>query len=83
MLAFNPRHRIDVEGALAHPFCAPYYDPADEPRCETPLSFEFELDDLPKERLKGAIAFFSPFPLWVLCASSKDLVKFPRLRYLM
>ena len=55
MLAFNPAHRIDVEDALRSPFCAQYFEPADEPRCPAPFTFEFELDDLPKERLKELI----------------------------
>lgn len=55
MLAFNPVNRLGVEECLAHPYLAQYYDPSDEPVCPTPFSFEFELDDLPKERLKELI----------------------------
>ncbi|GAW02105.1 mitogen activated protein kinase-like protein [Lentinula edodes] len=33
-LSFNPKRRIDVEGALAHPYLAPYHDPSDEPGAE-------------------------------------------------
>lgn len=54
-LSFNPKRRIDVEGALAHPYLlvtssppyfadyfssAPYHDPSDEPGAE-PIGVEF------------------------------------------
>jgi len=55
MLTFNPHKRITVEEALAHPYLEQYYDPADEPVAEEPFTFEMELDDLPKERLKELI----------------------------
>jgi mitogen-activated protein kinase 1/3 len=56
MLTFNPgAKRITVEQALAHPYLEQYYDPDDEPVAEVPLTFEMELDDLPKERLKELI----------------------------
>jgi len=55
MLTFNPHKRITVEEALAHPYVEQYYDPADEPVAEEPFTFETELDDLPKERLKELI----------------------------
>jgi len=55
MLTFNPHKRITVEEALAHPYLEQYYDPADEPVAEEPFTFETELDDLPKERLKELI----------------------------
>lgn len=55
MLTFNPHKRITVEEALAHPYLEQYYDPADEPVAEEPFTFEMELDDLPKERLKEMI----------------------------
>lgn len=55
MLTFNPHNRITVEQALAHPYLEQYYDPADEPLCEEPFTFEMELDDLPKEKLKELI----------------------------
>ena len=32
MLAFNPKRRITVEQALAHPYLDQYYDPEDEVR---------------------------------------------------
>ncbi|XP_064597811.1 mitogen-activated protein kinase 1-like [Liolophura sinensis] len=55
MLTFNPHKRITVEEALAHPYLEEYYDPTDEPVIEEPFTFETELDDLPKERLKELI----------------------------
>ena len=44
-----------MEDALKHPYLEIYYDPADEPVAEEPFTFEVELDDLPKERLKEMI----------------------------
>ena len=55
MLSFNPHKRITVEQALEHPYLEQYYDPGDEPVAEEPFTFEMELDDLPKERLKELI----------------------------
>ncbi|KAK2558265.1 Mitogen-activated protein kinase 1 [Acropora cervicornis] len=57
MLTFNPDKRITIEEALAHPYLEQYYDPADEPIAEEPFRFETELDDLPKEKLKGSCGF--------------------------
>ncbi|KAK6467694.1 mitogen-activated protein kinase 1 [Huso huso] len=54
MLTFNPIKRITVEEALAHPYLEQYYDPTDEPVAEEPFTFNMELDDLPKEKLKEA-----------------------------
>ncbi|PIO60412.1 hypothetical protein TELCIR_18090, partial [Teladorsagia circumcincta] len=55
MLTFNPHNRINIEQALAHPYLEQYYDPNDEPVCEEPFTYEMELDDLPKEKLKELI----------------------------
>ncbi|TSK28023.1 Mitogen-activated protein kinase 3 [Bagarius yarrelli] len=55
MLTFNPIKRITVEEALAHPYLEQYYDPSDEPVAEEPFTFNMELDDLPKEKLKQLI----------------------------
>ncbi|XP_065312614.1 mitogen-activated protein kinase 1-like isoform X2 [Gordionus sp. m RMFG-2023] len=52
LLTFNPHKRISVEEALAHPYLEQYYDPADEPIADHPFTFDTELDDLPKEKLK-------------------------------
>ncbi|KAK6044632.1 hypothetical protein COOONC_17863 [Cooperia oncophora] len=48
-------YRINIEQALAHPYLEQYYDPNDEPVCEEPFTYEMELDDLPKEKLKELI----------------------------
>ncbi|CAJ0598431.1 unnamed protein product [Cylicocyclus nassatus] len=55
MLTFDPNKRIPVEEALAHPYLSEYYDPNEEPACEEPLTYEMELDNFPKEELKGLI----------------------------
>nr|AWK29925.1 extracellular regulated protein kinase [Pinctada fucata]AWT58112.1 extracellular regulated protein kinase [Pinctada fucata] len=55
MLTFNPHKRVRVEQLLAHPYLEQYYEPQDEPVAEEPFTFETELDDLPKERLKELI----------------------------
>uniref|UniRef100_A0A8D0GZR2 Mitogen-activated protein kinase n=1 Tax=Sphenodon punctatus TaxID=8508 RepID=A0A8D0GZR2_SPHPU len=66
MLTFNPNRRITVEESLAHPYLEQYYDPSDEPVAEEPFTFDMELDDLPKEKLKELIfeetARFQPGP---------------------
>jgi len=55
LLSFNPDTRVTVEEALAHPYLEQYYDPQDEPIAEEPFTFNTELDDLPKEKLKEMI----------------------------
>lgn len=45
MLTLNPNNRIDVEQALAHPYCQLYYDPADEPVAEHPFDANMEVDE--------------------------------------
>ncbi|XP_047141776.1 mitogen-activated protein kinase 1 isoform X1 [Hydra vulgaris] len=55
LLAFNPNKRVTVEEALAHEYLEQYYDPNDEPVAEEPFTFDTELDDLPKEKLKEMI----------------------------
>ncbi|XP_071945115.1 mitogen-activated protein kinase 1-like [Antedon mediterranea] len=55
MLTFNPAKRITVEKALGHPYLEQYYDPADEPVSDEPFTFEYEMDELPKEKLKELI----------------------------
>lgn len=54
-LALNPGERITAEDALSHPYFAEYHDPEDEPICHDTFSFEYELDDLPHDRLKDLI----------------------------
>ncbi|PAA57427.1 hypothetical protein BOX15_Mlig016634g3 [Macrostomum lignano] len=55
LLTFNPERRITVEAALSHPYLEQYYDPQDEPVATEPFTFEQELDDLPKEKLREMI----------------------------
>lgn len=55
LLTFNPEKRVTVEEALAHEYLEQYYDPQDEPVAEEPFTFNTELDDLPKEKLKELI----------------------------
>merc|ERR1712232_905942 len=55
LLTFNPSRRLTVEAALMDPYMSQYYEPSDEPIADEPFSFEQELDDLPKEKLKELI----------------------------
>ncbi|KAG8990632.1 MAP kinase Pmk1 [Tulasnella sp. JGI-2019a] len=55
-LTFDPKKRITVEQALAHPYLEAYHDPEDEPVAPPldPDFFEFDLhkDDITREQLK-------------------------------
>jgi len=55
-LTFDPKKRLTVEEALAHPYLESYHDPNDEPTCASlpPEFFEFDLqkDEISRERLK-------------------------------
>ncbi|CAD6337647.1 unnamed protein product [Miscanthus lutarioriparius] len=55
MLTFDPRQRITVEGALAHPYLASLHDISDEPVCLMPFSFDFEQHALSEEQMKDLI----------------------------
>jgi mitogen-activated protein kinase 1/3 len=55
LLTFNPNKRIDVSGALAHPYLKQHYDPNDEPIATHPFTFEMEMDDYPIPELKQLI----------------------------
>ncbi|THF97894.1 hypothetical protein TEA_021904 [Camellia sinensis var. sinensis] len=55
MLTFDPRQRITVEGALAHPYLTSLHDISDEPICLTPFSFDFENHALSEEQMKELI----------------------------
>ncbi|KAL1533677.1 Mitogen-activated protein kinase mmk1 [Salvia divinorum] len=55
MLTFDPRQRITVEGALAHPYLNSLHDISDEPVCETPFNFDFEQHALTEEQMKELI----------------------------
>ncbi|KAF9511155.1 hypothetical protein BS47DRAFT_1377265 [Hydnum rufescens UP504] len=55
-LTFDPKKRISVEDALAHPYLEAYHDPNDEPTCASlaPEFFDFDLqkDDISREQLR-------------------------------
>ncbi|XP_021291163.1 mitogen-activated protein kinase homolog D5 isoform X2 [Herrania umbratica] len=55
MLTFDPRQRITVEAALAHPYLTSLHDISDEPVCLTPFSFDFEQHALTEEQMKELI----------------------------
>ncbi|KAG9120712.1 MAP kinase Pmk1, partial [Ceratobasidium sp. 392] len=55
-LTFNPKRRIDVMEALAHPYLEPYHDADDEPGAPPLDASFFDFDngvELSKEQLKG------------------------------
>lgn len=70
-LTFDPKKRITVEEALAHPYLEAYHDPDDEPVAPPldPEFFEFDLhkDDISREQLKELlyeeIMSFCPAPI--------------------
>ncbi|KAG5646769.1 hypothetical protein DXG03_002455 [Asterophora parasitica] len=70
-LTFDPKKRITVEEALAHPYLEAYHDPDDEPVAPPldPEFFEFDLhkDDISREQLKELlyeeIMTFQPAPI--------------------
>lgn len=70
-LTFDPKKRISVEDALAHPYLEAYHDPDDEPVAPPldPEFFEFDLhkDDISREQLKELlyeeIMTFRPGPI--------------------
>ncbi|RYR65505.1 hypothetical protein Ahy_A03g011434 isoform A [Arachis hypogaea] len=55
MLTFDPRQRITVEDALAHPYLTSLHDISDEPVCMTPFNFDFEQHALTEEQMKELI----------------------------
>nr|GMD96655.1 mitogen-activated protein kinase homolog NTF4 [Ipomoea batatas]GMD98557.1 mitogen-activated protein kinase homolog NTF4 [Ipomoea batatas]GME00405.1 mitogen-activated protein kinase homolog NTF4 [Ipomoea batatas] len=55
MLTFDPRKRITVEDALAHPYLTSLHDISDEPTCMNPFSFDFEQHALTEEQMKELI----------------------------
>ena len=52
LLTFDPRKRIDVFEALAHPYLRQHYDLNDEPTATHPFTVEMEMDDYPMPELK-------------------------------
>jgi serine/threonine protein kinase len=55
MLEFNPSNRISMEKALEHPFLASLHNPDDEPIADFTFSFDFENEDLPREKVRDLI----------------------------
>jgi len=55
MLGFNPENRITVDRALDHPFLASLHNPNDEPVADFTFSFEFENEELSRERVQELI----------------------------
>ncbi|KAK9200647.1 hypothetical protein WN944_015845 [Citrus x changshan-huyou] len=55
MLTFDPRQRITVEDALAHPYLGSLHDISDEPVCMSPFSFDFEQHALTEGQMKELI----------------------------
>ena len=56
MLVFDPRKRISVEEALAHPWLADLHARAPEPTCEVVFDFSFEheyVDEMPMDVLQA------------------------------
>lgn len=55
-LTFDPKKRMTVEEALAHPYLEAYHDPTDEPSCAPipPEFFDFDLqkEEISREELK-------------------------------
>lgn len=55
MLEIHPKKRITVEQALEHPFLESLHSPDDEPVNTTGFSFEFENEELSRERVQELI----------------------------
>eukprot|EP01084_Bolivina_argentea_P316824 549257_1 len=55
MLQFNPNSRITVDDALAHPFMKGLHNEEDEPESENLFEFEFEKEELSRERLQQLV----------------------------
>ncbi|XP_042066505.1 mitogen-activated protein kinase homolog MMK1-like [Salvia splendens] len=55
MLTFDPRQRLTVEGALAHPYLNSLHDISDEPSCSVPFSFDFEQHALTEDQMRELI----------------------------
>jgi serine/threonine protein kinase len=55
MLDFHPVSRISVDTALQHPFLASLHNPEDEPVADFTFSFDFENEELSRERIQELI----------------------------
>lgn len=55
MLEIHPKRRISIHDALEHPFLESLHNPDDEPVSSSTFSFEFENDELPREKVQELI----------------------------
>eukprot|EP01006_Ploeotia_vitrea_P059656 TRINITY_DN7367_c0_g1_i1.p1 TRINITY_DN7367_c0_g1~~TRINITY_DN7367_c0_g1_i1.p1 ORF type:complete len:442 (+),score=-20.31 TRINITY_DN7367_c0_g1_i1:61-1386(+) len=55
MLAFDPATRLTIEEALEHPFLTSLHNEEDEPISDFQFHFEFEHEDLSRERVQELI----------------------------
>ena len=55
MLVFHPDKRINIEKALEHPFMSSLHNPEDEPVADFVFSFDFENEELSRERVQSLI----------------------------
>uniref|UniRef100_A0AAV1VDZ9 Mitogen-activated protein kinase n=1 Tax=Peronospora matthiolae TaxID=2874970 RepID=A0AAV1VDZ9_9STRA len=55
MLIFDPRKRITIQDALAHPYISLVRDRSVEKTCPSPFDFAFENSDLTKQKLQELI----------------------------
>lgn len=55
MLEFHPDRRITIDRALAHPFLASLHNPEDEPVAGFTFSFDFENEELSREKVQELI----------------------------
>ena len=55
MLIFHPTQRFTIEKALEHPFLQSLHNPDDEPVANFTFSFDFEHEELTRERIQELI----------------------------
>lgn len=55
MLEIHPKKRITIEKALEHSFLESLHNPDDEPTTDSSFTFEFENEDLSKEKIQQLI----------------------------
>ena len=55
MLEFHPDRRITIEKALEHPFLSSLHNAEDEPNADFTFNFDFENEDLPREKVQELI----------------------------
>jgi len=55
MLEFHPDRRITIDKALEHPFLTSLHNAEDEPTANFTFTFDFENEDLPREKVQELI----------------------------